>query len=69
MHANNEFVQLDLNNNTHALYNKVGEFVSFNDGTEDVEELLNVSYHMTQTIHENKGKFMVDKPLFYNRDF
>ena len=69
MKANGEYVQLNLNDNTHAFINKSGQRVPFPDGARDVEELLHVTYTMTQAINDNKGKFMVDKPLFYNIDF
>lgn len=69
MQANGEYVQLNLNDNTHAFKNKIGEWKPFPDGARDVEELLHVTYTMTQAINDNKGKFMVDKPLFYNKDF
>ena len=69
MQANGESVQLNLDNNTHAFANKAGQFVTFPDGAKDAEELLHVTYTMTQSINDNKGKFMVEKPLFYNKDF
>lgn len=69
MHANGEYVKLNLDNNTHAFMNKAGERMPFPDGAKNTEELLHVTYDMTASINSTKGTFMVDKPLFYNKDF
>lgn len=65
LQAHGEQALLDLDKTTISLANKDGQFVEFPDGAKDLSELISLAYVMTREIQENKGKFMLPDPLFY----
>lgn len=69
MQAYGELAGLDLSKKTISLANKAWQFIEFPDGTQDITELLNLSYIMTREIQKNKGKFLIDNPMFYSKPY